>query len=146
METFPRYWPFLGNPPVTGGFPLQRPVIWSFNIFLIYDWKQLSKQSRRRWFETPSCCLWRYWNSKSSSNHWFHFKAWKFALCGSMITAVQDFRTVGEVSNMLGTKGILWIWSRRWVSERYPLWASYQIRKMVGCTCAGNATNFKGNR
>ena len=36
-----------GNPPVTGGFPSQRPVTRSFYVF--FD-LHLSKQSRRRWF------------------------------------------------------------------------------------------------
>ena len=43
----------------TGEFPSQRPVTRSFDDF--YDlWlnKQLSKQSWRQWFETPSCWLW----------------------------------------------------------------------------------------
>ena len=32
---FPRYWLFVrGNPPVTGGFPSQRPVTRSFDFFL----------------------------------------------------------------------------------------------------------------
>ena len=32
---FPRYWSFVsGNPPVTGGFPSQRPVTLSFDVFL----------------------------------------------------------------------------------------------------------------
>ena len=42
-----------GNPPVTGGFPSQRPVTRSFNVFFdlrLNKWR--SKQSRRRWFET----------------------------------------------------------------------------------------------
>ena len=43
-----------GNIPVTAGFPSQRPVTWCF-LFLN---KQLSKQSRRRWFETPWRSLW----------------------------------------------------------------------------------------
>ena len=57
--------PCEGNPPVTGGFPSQRPVTLSFGIF--FDRRQnkrLDKQSRRRWFETPSHSLWRqcnYW-------------------------------------------------------------------------------------
>ena len=33
METFPRYWPFAGNSPVTGEFPSQRPVTRSFDVF-----------------------------------------------------------------------------------------------------------------
>ena len=52
-----------GNPPATGGFPSQRPVTRSFDIF--FDLclnKRLSKQSRRRWFETPSRSLWRHCN------------------------------------------------------------------------------------
>ena len=43
------------NPPITGGFPSQRPATRSFEVF--FDLclnKQLSKWSRRRWFETPS--------------------------------------------------------------------------------------------
>ena len=44
-----------GNPPVTGGFPSKRPVTQCFDIF--FDMrlnKWLNKQSRHRWFETPS--------------------------------------------------------------------------------------------
>ena len=43
-----------GNPPVTGGFPSQRPVTWSFDVFFDLRLNQrLSKQSRLRWFEMP---------------------------------------------------------------------------------------------
>ena len=55
-----------GNPPVTGGFPSQRPVARSVAVF--FDLRmstQLSKQSRRRWFETPSRSLWRHCNVQS---------------------------------------------------------------------------------
>ena len=51
-----------GNPPVTGGFPSQRSVTRSFNVF-VFDLrlnKRLSKQWKRRWFETPSSSLWRH--------------------------------------------------------------------------------------
>ena len=53
-----------GNPPVTGGFPSQSPVMRSFDVF--FDMcrnKRLSKQSRRRWYETPSRSLWRHCNA-----------------------------------------------------------------------------------
>ena len=52
---------FDENPPVTGGFPSQRPLTRSFDVF--FDLclnKQVNKQSRRRWFETPSRSLWRH--------------------------------------------------------------------------------------
>ena len=56
MKTFPLYWPLCeGYPTVTGGFPSQRPVSWSLDIF--FDLclnKRLSKQSRRRSLEKPS--------------------------------------------------------------------------------------------
>ena len=52
-----------GNSPVTGELPSQKPVSWSFDIFfdLLLD-KRLSQHSRHRWFETPSCSLWRHCN------------------------------------------------------------------------------------
>ena len=50
-------------PPVTGGFPSQRPVTRSFDVFFDLRLnKRLVKQSRRRWFGTPSRSLWRQCN------------------------------------------------------------------------------------
>ena len=53
--------PLQGNLPVTGRFPSQRPVMRSFDVFsdLCLN-KRLSKQSRRRWFQTH--WLWRHCN------------------------------------------------------------------------------------
>ena len=52
------------NSPVTGEFPLQRPVVRSFAVFLdLCLNKLLSKQSWAWWFETPSRSLWRHWNA-----------------------------------------------------------------------------------
>ena len=50
-----------GNPPVTHGFPSHRPVTRSFDVLFDLN-KRLSKQSRRRLFETPSRSLWRPFN------------------------------------------------------------------------------------
>ena len=47
------------NPPVTGGFPSQRPVTRNFDA--IFDLR-LNKQSRCRLFETPSHSVWRHCN------------------------------------------------------------------------------------
>ena len=56
---FPHYWPFV----VTGGFPSQRPMTQSFYVFFVERLnKQLTKQSRRRRFESPSRSLWRHCN------------------------------------------------------------------------------------
>ena len=54
---FPRYWPFVR------AIPSQRPVTRSFDVFFDLRLnKRLSKQSRRRWFETPLRSLWRHCN------------------------------------------------------------------------------------
>ena len=61
---FARYWLFVrGIHSVTGGFPSQRPVKRSFDVF--FDPclnKGLSKWSRYWWFEVPSCSLWHHYN------------------------------------------------------------------------------------
>ena len=62
METFSALLSLCeGNPPVTGGFPPQRPVTRSFDVFFDLRLnKRLSKKSRHRWFETPWLLLWRH--------------------------------------------------------------------------------------
>ena len=64
METFSALLAlFVGNSPVTGEFRSQRPVMRSFHVFFdLHLNKQLSKQQRRRWFQTPSRSLWRHCN------------------------------------------------------------------------------------
>ena len=54
---------YEGCPPVTGEIPSQRPVTRSFDVYFDLRLnKRVSKQSRRRWFETPSRSLWRRCN------------------------------------------------------------------------------------
>ena len=64
METFSALLALCaGNSPVTGEFPSQRPVTWSFNIlFDLGPNISLSKQLWGWWFETPSRSLWRHCN------------------------------------------------------------------------------------
>ena len=60
-----------GNSPVNGEFSSHRPVTRSFDVF--FDLRlnrQLSKQSRRRWFETPSRSLWRHCSVVGGSVHY----------------------------------------------------------------------------
>ena len=50
-----------GNSPAIGEFPSQRPMMRRFDVFFDLGLnKQLSKQSWRRWFVTPSRLLWRH--------------------------------------------------------------------------------------
>ena len=64
METFSALLALCaGNSPVTRGFPAQRPVTRSFDVFLNLRLnRQLSKRWRRWGFETLPCLLWRHCN------------------------------------------------------------------------------------
>ena len=64
METISGLLAFCeGNQPVTGGFPSQRPVTQSFDVFFDLCLNQrLSKQSWGWSFETSSRPLWHYYN------------------------------------------------------------------------------------
>ena len=60
-----------GNSPVTGEFPVERPVTRSFDDF--FDLclnKRLSKQSWGWWFETLPRPLWRHCNVNDCCNDW----------------------------------------------------------------------------
>ena len=57
-----------GNPLVTSGFPSQRSVMQSFDVF--FDLRlnnRLSKQSRCQWFEMPLRSLWHHCNEESGN-------------------------------------------------------------------------------
>ena len=73
METFSALLALCaGTSPVTGEFPSQRPVTPGFDVFFdLSSNKRLSKQSKHRWFETPSRSLWRHCNVVGS-----HGKPW----------------------------------------------------------------------
>ena len=47
----------VGNSPVTGEFPSQRPVTRNFDVFF-----DLCLRKQGWWLETPSCSLWRHCN------------------------------------------------------------------------------------
>ena len=68
METFSALLALcVGNSPVTGEFPAQRPVTRSFEISSdLRLSKRLSKQSPGWWFEMPLCSLWRHCNAEDA--------------------------------------------------------------------------------
>ena len=69
METFSALLALcVGNSPVPGEFPSQRPVTRSFGVFFDLRLnKHLSKQSWGWWFETTLCSLWHHCNVQSRS-------------------------------------------------------------------------------
>ena len=64
METFAALLAIcVGNFPVSGEFPAQRPVTRRFDVFFdLHLNERLSKHSWGWWLETPSCSLWRHSN------------------------------------------------------------------------------------
>ena len=58
------YWLWEGNQPINCGFPSQRPVTQSFDVFSdVRLPKRINKQSKFQWFEMPSRSLWRDCNA-----------------------------------------------------------------------------------
>ena len=82
MEPFSALLAFCaGKSPVSGEFPAQRSVTWSFDVFFDLRLnKRLSKQSWGWWSETLSCPLWRQCNVVEtqllhSHTQWFSNKS-----------------------------------------------------------------------
>ena len=65
---FPRYWPFvreIDRWPWISQTKASDAKLWC--IFDLRLNKRLSKQSRRRWFDTPSYSLWRHCNGRKQN-------------------------------------------------------------------------------
>ena len=84
-----------GNPLVlTGGFPSQRSVTRNFDVFFdlrLNKW--LSKQSRRRWFETSLCPLTLIWRILISCHEWGYFEN-DIPLNSRLYNALQSIKLV----------------------------------------------------
>ena len=73
----------VGNSPVTGEFPAQKPVMGNFDVFFdLHLNKRLNKQSSRQWFEMPSCPLWCHCNVKQChKEYWYWILQWVKETC-----------------------------------------------------------------
>ena len=90
--------------------PLQRPVTQSFDVFFDLRLnKQLSKQSRRRWFETPSLSLWYHYNVLLV---WFVVLSMSISL-GQAVMKVPNTVAFYHV-NFKQTHNVINTWLFRW--------------------------------
>ena len=90
-----------GDSPVTGEFPAQRPVTRSFDIFFdLRPNKQLSKQYRGWWFETPSRPLWRPCNDIPENQGAVSIR--KTVLLGMVIPMLKIRRPTGRLIFNMG--------------------------------------------
>ena len=92
-----------GNSPVTGEFPSHRPVTWCFDVFFDLRLnKQLSKQSRRQWFEAPSRSLWRHCNVVPNNDPVIRAAVGSFGV--QRVTLVQFW--IGETGQIGGFRAL----------------------------------------
>ena len=106
-ETFPAFLALsAANSPVTGEFSSQRPMTRNFDVFFDLRLnKRLCKQSRRRWFETPSHSLWRHCKRDSCTIP---------VVCdstqnnvGKWFAPIKDYNTVTTQQNLIKVLHIL---------------------------------------
>ena len=109
--------PLWGVPPVIGGFPSQSSVMRSFGIFFDLRLnKRFSKHSRRRWFETPSCSLWRYRNAPYicigvlMTSSWISFAYFAFGSCTVVLDRTQEEPLTKCLSGQNKSQGLCAIW------------------------------------
>ena len=77
------------------GIQRSKPVTRSFRVFSDLRLnKRLNKQSRRRWFETPSRSLWRYCNEKEL---FFFHPVWTSVLVGTRVTLLHEQHALMEL-------------------------------------------------
>ena len=112
METFSVWLAFcVGNSPVTGEFPTQRPVTRSFDVvFYLRPQKRLSKQWRRWWFKTPSRSLWRHCNG-CARNQMMSPRRWWSRYLNGLIDRLIGFNVVFDSESL--SKMLMHHW-RRW--------------------------------
>ena len=125
METFSSL-PTLceGNPLVTGKILSQKPVTRSFDVFLDQRLnKQLSKQSRSRWFATPSRSLWRHCNGIVNLPIKPHYEI-SIVLrgAGSSWPLTNTFRTRLEIDD---EKKFVFLYFSELVVTNYKLYTCY---------------------
>ena len=124
--------PLWGESTIYGGFPSQRPVTRSFDVFPdLRPNKRLSKQSRRRWFETHSRSLWRHCNDSERSEI-SEYESWGFV-----------------VSRYITIRYLVWYWNgarkyeqnssaERWRTKQYDLCSYIPPQCQVdSCRCTG---------
>ena len=121
METFSMLLALCaGNSPVSGEFPSQRPVTWSFDVFFDLRLnKSLSKLSWGWWFETPLHPLWRHFFNLDTPNRIevFHHKNSIYdstAFINSLVPNTPHIRAKRLIELIMGESTMsYWLFSAR---------------------------------
>ena len=137
METFSTLMALCAkNSLVTGVFPSQRPVTRSFDVFFdMHLHKQLSKQSRRWWFETPMRSSWRHCNDVISG--------WGVSLKSTVMHLDGFLYTCGVKSDKLqfnSTLNYSWSWNNGICMRCMPSHVKYSFATIYAFRAMQQAT------
>ena len=110
--------PCVGNSPVTGEFPSQRPVTRNFDVFVdlcLNKW--LSKQSWGLWFETPSRSLWRHCNVFVFSR--LQIRLWRWSAISHPLQRKQCYKWDYQWQRTSG------LWHEQWRQIQVNLFSNF---------------------
>ena len=113
---------YEGNPAVTGGFLSQRLVARSSDV--VFDLrlnKRFSIQSRRRWFDTLSCSLWRHCKKRELRIYFDLYKSVGFAP-----NSIASFQR-GAVNFLCKCSNLMACWRRLSINKQ----SLYQLTKLT---------------
>ena len=101
------------NPPITGGFPSQRPVTRSSHAFFDLRLnKGLIKQARWRWFWTPSRLLWCHYNGMDS---WIPMMRASNVGSVSIHDIIIEIKHIDLISYLIACHRLIWVMAIRFV-------------------------------
>ena len=117
----------VGNSPVPGEFPTQRPVTRSFDVYFdLRPNKRLSKQSWGWWFETLSCSLWRHRNAQDLWTHITLCCNSMFLVPGNFIHIFQDCFNGSGIDQRVSHHHMI-----TWIRQEFITWPQNTAQKRV---------------
>ena len=147
METFSALLAIcVGNLPVPGEFPAQRPVMRSFGVFFDLRLnKRLNKQSWGWWFETLSRPLWHHYNGRFRPG-----QIYSFLHISCLISILYHLRILSifnriSLRGMHGISLVIWYMFRNWFHPRLNLYSPTHMLPYESMTVMLVGLNTKDN-
>ena len=131
METFSALLALCaGNSPVTGEFPVQRPVTRSFDVFFDLRLnKPLSKQSWGWWFEMTSRSLWRHCNVLFVANVTVGYKPYQALFISHVLLIFCRKKYSGIVNTFWEDFYLIF---NAFINTKYGIWGYFTKPETLG--------------
>ena len=113
--------------PLCGEFSSQRPVTRSFDVFFDQN-KRLSKQSKRRWFETPSWLLWRRCNEDTRPLS----QGWRLSVFNATKPVWRNFNKLDKCSQFVSVKEVTKSCSQTYDDLMYGIMPQMLVSNVFG--------------